>query len=364
MKATKIHLDLAPNQVKALKASAMDGMTGHDLALLGLTADLEHDGVKMAFDAAPTTITAATIGNLVQFFQWWMPEAIEIITAKRNGSALFGIMTMGSWEDDEAVITTLEKTGQVRPYSDVSDVPLVSYNPSFEKRQNVRFELGMQSGKLSDLRAARMRINPDSVKRAAIATAFAVNQNEVAFNGFNSYDSSNNTTGLPTYGGLNDPNLLPYVTEADAKVFTSCTFAEMVARINLWMSTLVTQTKQNANPYTDSMVMGIAPDAYNAMMTTMNSLGTKSVMSWFTETYKNTTVIPVIELAGANGADDVCYIIENTLNGKPVVRQGITAEMRLLGVEPKLKGTLEGYTSGTVGTVVMQGLGIVRATGV
>jgi hypothetical protein len=38
--------------------------------------------------------------------------------------------------------------------------------------------------------------------------------------------------------------------------------------------------------------------------------------------------------------------------------------MRLLGVEPKLKGTLEGYTSGTAGTIVTQGLGIVRATGV
>ena len=51
-------------------------------------------------------------------------------------------------------------------------------------------------------------------------------------------------------------------------------------------------------------------------------------------------------------------------NGKPVVRQAITAEMRLLGVEPKLKGTLEGYTNGTAGVIVTQGLGIVRATGV
>ena len=47
-----------------------------------------------------------------------------------------------------------------------------------------------------------------------------------------------------------------------------------------------------------------------------------------------------------------------------MVRQSVTAEMRLLGVEPKLKGTLEGYTSGTAGTIVTQGLGIVRATGV
>ena len=364
MKASQIHLHLSSAQVKAITSAAMDGMTHTDLALLGVTADVEHDGVKMAMDAAPAPITAATIGNLVQFFQYWMPEAIEIITAKRNADALFNRTIAGNWEDEEVVCRTMEKVGQVRPYSDVSDVPLVSYNPSFEKRTNVRFELGMQSGKLSDLRAAKMMINPDTEKRAAIAQAFAINQNLVAFNGFNAYDSVNNASGIACYGGLNDPNLMPYVTEAEAKTFALCTFDEMVARINLWMTELVNQTKQNANPFVDGITMGIAPTAYNAMVTTMNSLGTLSVLEWFKKTYKNAEVLPVNELAGANGSDDVCYIIMHALNGKPVVRQMVTAEMRLLGVEPKLKGTLEGYTSGTAGTFVTQGLGIVRATGV
>lgn len=357
MKLTKIHLHLNPSQVKALTSAAMDGMTGADLGRLGLTADLDHDGVKMAFDAAPATITAPTIGNLVQFFQYWMPEAIEIITAKRNADALFGRDIMGAWEDEEVVVTTLERTGQVRPYSDVSDVPLVSWNPAFEKRTNIRFELGMHSGKLSDLRAAKMRINPDSERRAAIAQGFAINQNEIAFNGYANGENA-------TYGGLNDPNLLAYLTEASAQPFTSLDFDGQIARINLWMTTLVTQTKQHANPFMDKMTMGIAPTAYNAMATTMNALGTKSVLAWFTETYKNTEVIPVHELSGANGGDDVAYIIMQSLNGKPVVRQAVTAEMRLLGVEPKLKGTLEGYTSGTAGVIVTQGLGVVRATNV
>ena len=208
MKLTKIHLHMAPSQVKALTSAAMDGMTGSDLGKLGLTADLDHDGVAMVFDAAPIPVTTPTIGKLVQFFQYWMPEAIEVITAKRNADALLGRDVMGAWEDEEVVVTTLERTGQVRPYSDVSDVPLVSYNPAFEKRQNVRFELGMQSGKLADIRAARMRINPDSEKRAALAQAFAINQNEIAFYGFNALTTTNTDGGL-TYGAFNDPNLMP-----------------------------------------------------------------------------------------------------------------------------------------------------------
>lgn len=364
MKATKIHLHMTPSQVKAVNAAAMDGMTGDDLALLGITADLAHDGVAMAFDAAPVGLTAPTIGNVVQFLQYWMPEAIEVITAKRNADALLGRDIMGAWEDEEVVVTTIERTGQVRPYSDVSDVPLASWNPALEKRQNVRFELGMQSGKLSDLRAAKMRINSDSERRAALAAAFAINQNDIAFNGYNAYDATNNASGGLTYGILNDPNLLPYVTESNADTFADLDFDGIVARINLWMTELIETSKQNANPFVDKLRMGIAPAAYSAMATTMNSLGTKSVLTWFTETYKNAEVFPVIEFTAANGADDVAYIILDSLNGKPVVRQAVTAEMRLLGIEPKLKGTLEGYTSSTAGTIVTQGLGIVRATGV
>lgn len=357
MKPTKIHLHMSPSQVKPLTASAMDGMTAEDLAMLGISADVAHHGVAMAMDAAPIGITAPTIGNLVQFLQFWMPEAIEVITAKRNADALLGRDLMGSWEDDEVVVTTIERIGQVRAYSDVSDVPLVSWNPAFERRRNVRFEAGMQSGKLADLRASKMRINADIERRGAVAQAFAINQNSIAFNGYNDGD------GL-TYGLLNDPNLLAYITESDAKAFSECSFDEMVARINLWMTELVSQTKQHANPFADKLRLGIAPTAYSAMATRMNALGTKSVLAWFLETYKNAEVLPIIEFAEANGADDVAYIILDSLNGKPVVRQSVTAEMRLLGIEPKMKGTLEGYTSGTAGTIVTQGLGIVRATGV
>lgn len=364
MKITNVVQHFAPAMVKTLKASAMDGMTDADLARLGFSADLKHEGVRMAMDAAPVPVTAANIGNLVQFFQYWMPESLEILTAKRNADALFGRDIMGTWEDEEIVVRTIEKLGQVAPYNDVGDVPLVSFNPTFEKRTNVRFELGMKSGKLADLRAARMMINPDAEKRAAIAQAFAINQNDVAFNGYNSYDASTNTDGILCYGGLNDPNLMPYVTEVSAKTFANCNFAEMVARINLWMTELVTQSKQQANPFTDSGVMGISPAAYNAMVTTMNSLGTLSVLAWFKETYKGIEVLPVNEFTAANGDDDVAYIILNSLGGKPVVKQAVTAEMRLLGVEPQLKGTLEGYVSGTAGVIVLQGLGIVRATGV
>lgn len=352
---TKVIQHYAPSQVRALALSAMDGMTDADLARLGFSADTEHAGVRMAMDAAP--VTSPNAGSLIQFFQYWMPEAFEVLTTKRNADALWGRDIMGSWEDEEVVVRTIERLGTVHPYSDVTDVPLVSWNQTTEARSNARFEAGMMSGKLADLRAARMFVNPDAERRAAIAQVFAINQNTIAFGGY--ADGETNV-----YGGLNDPNLLPYISESGANPFVQSTFAEITARINLWMTELVNQSGQNVNPYTDAGVFAVAPTAHGAMMTVMNPLGTQSVIDWFKATYKGFEVVPCIELAGANGGDDVAYIKTEKVGAKQTAFQAITAEMRLLGVEPRLKGTLEGYTASTAGVIVAQPIGIVRATGV
>lgn len=366
MKATEIKLHMTREQVKPFALDEYKEATSDDLSLLGVSADFNHAGVKMAMDAAPDIVVGgANEGNLIQFFQYWFPTAIRVITAKRNADAVFGRDIVGSWEIEEVIQKTMEHTGQVSLYGDFTDVPLVSYNPTFEKRQNVRFELGMQSGLLQDARAARMQISPDEEKRTAIATAFAVNQNEVAFNGFN-------TTSIPCYGGLNDPNLLAYT--AAAYTFAqagggdsyggSDKFLAIVALINTWIAAWRAQTGNNFDPYADKFQLSIAPTAYDYMVTTMNSLGTKSVMQWFTETYKGATVKPINEFTAANGGADVAYFILDSLAGQPVVRQLVTAEMRLIGVEPKLKGTLEGYTSSTAGTMFVQPLGCFRVSGV
>lgn len=363
MKQTNVLLSRSAEKMKTLTKSAMDGMKDSELAMLGITGAMD-DGVKAAMDSAPNMVTTANINNFVQFFQWWMPEAIEVLTQKRNADLLLGRDTVGTWEDDEVVFNVIEKLGQVRPYSDVSDVPLVSYNAVPERRQNVRFELGLMSTKLSDLRATRMRINPDKERRAALALAFEINRNMIAFNGFNPFNEATNATGSLTYGILNDPNLFAYDTLDTPKTFANSTFEEMTARINTWMTAIVEQTKQNANPFVDKFTLGIAPAAYNAMATVMNSLGTKTVLQWFTETYKHGTVLPIQEFAGANGGDDVAYIIMDQLGGRKVAMQAVTAEMRLLGIRPDVKGTVEGYTSGTAGTIVLQPLGVYRASGI
>lgn len=359
MKTTPIKLHMTREQVKPFAMDDYKDVTHEDLAALGVTADFDHAGVKMAMDASPDLVMgSANIGNLVQFFQYWMPTAIRVITAKRNADAVFGRDIVGSWEIEEVVQKFIEQTGQVSLYGDYTDVPLVNYNPTFQKRANVRFELGMQSGLLQDAKAARMQISPDEEKRTAIATAFAINQNDIAFNGFN-------TTDIPCYGGLNCPNLGNAYDATQSTALSALTgdkFLGITALINTWISAWRNKSGNNFDPYTAKFVLAIDPSNYDLLSTTMNSLGTLTVMKWFTDTYKGASVIPVNEFTGANGGANAAYFILDSLNGAPVVRQMVTAEMRLIGVEPKLKGTLEGYTSSTAGTMFVQPLGCYRVS--
>lgn len=371
MKETLIHKSWKPEQIAmscdaAELFSKMKTFKKEDISTFGISMDESayKTILATAMDAGPETITAPSVGTFVQFLQYWMPETIEIFLAKRNADEIMGRDIVGSFETEEVVFKTMERTGQPRPYTDVSDVPVTGYNVNAEKRTNVRFELGMESRKLEDVRMALMRVNPDKEKRAAIATGFEVNRNNIAFWGYNSYDQTSNPNGGRTYGMFNDPNLLPYLTETGAKPFEQCTFEEMKARLTLWMATMQTQTAQNINVLKDKMVLALSPNAQLAMISTLNQLGNLSVMQWFNDTYKGTEVIPANEMIGVDGGDDVAYLIARSLNGAAVVRQMVTSEMRLIGIEPHIKGMREGYSHSTAGFLCQQPLGVVRATNV
>lgn len=369
MKASKIHLSMRGTQVRAFTFDEFPKATFNDLGKLGITMDEADLGVRAAMDMAPNPITAASVATPLQFLQWWMPGMIEVVTRARRADTLLGRSIVGNWEDEEIVYTVKENIGQPQPYGDLTDVPLVSYNTNFVKRTNVRFELGLQTGKLEDARAAKMKINPYNEKRASVAGAVGIGLNEIAFRGYDSYDSSTNPTGGNTYGMLNAPELGAAKTLANtgtgsARTFASKDYTAICNDFITIMKDLRVQTGDNFNPETDAVTIGIAMSAFQ-YLDVQNSLGTQSVREFVQKQYKGVRFVSVPELdnMGGSGVHGM-YVMADLINGKKVVDQLVTAALRLLGVEPKMKGTLEGYTYSTAGFVAPQPIGVLRYTGV
>ncbi|MES1986802.1 MAG: major capsid family protein, partial [Pseudomonadota bacterium] len=155
-------------------------------------------------DNLPGNITTPSIPTFIQFLQAWLPGNVEVITAARKADILLGVMTAGSWSDEEIVQKISERLGVVVPYSDFGNSPISSWNLNAEKRHIVRFEAAIRVGTLEEDRAAAMQIAAGAERRDAAGTGLEIARNKVAFFGFN---GGNNQT----YGLLNDPNLPAYV---------------------------------------------------------------------------------------------------------------------------------------------------------
>lgn len=356
----KVRLD--HTQVKGLALDSFPGATEEFLGQLGISMDSDSTSLRYVMDALPT-LTTGSVTTPVQFLQHWMPKAIEIVTQARVADRLLGRTVAGDWHDEEIVVTILEHTGHTRPYGDNANTPLASYNTNYEKRTVMRFEEGLMTGKLEEARvaASATKISAYDSKRAALAASFAIDQNAIAFWGYN------NGVGH-TYGILNDPNLLPAQQVVPTAVgskykWSEKDYHEIVRDINTAISKLRQQTGSNFDPTADKFVLGVASGSID-YLNTLNEHGSKSVMQWFKETFPGGRVMVVPEFDAAISGQNCFYIILDKLNGNKVVEQFVPATMRLLGVEQRAKGLFEAYTNALAGVMVEQPIGIVRYYGI
>lgn len=361
--ATPIRYAMDAGEVKAFKFSDYSDLrvSKDDLNAFGISMDeslLPDLKQHFAMDAALQTVPSIT--NPIQFFQYWIPNAVEYITSARKIDDIVGRTIAGSFEDEEIVLTLIENTGTAEPYTDTTNIPFASWNQNFETRSIVRFEQGVQVGYLEAARASRMRIDDHNRKTEGAARALAIELNRIGFFGY--ADGTNKTYGL-----LNDPFLPAYITVAEGEkaetTWSSKTFEEITQDIITAMGKLTVQLAGNFSPDKDSCVMTVALSAYQELQK-MNALGTKSVLEWLKETYRGLRLEVAPEFDGANGGSNVFYIIVDRVGSAKVVDQYVQEVLRLVGMEKRAKVTIEDFASATAGVFVQQPIGIVRYSGI
>lgn len=319
--------------------------------------------VGHAMDVAPEMVTTPTNATAVQFLQHWLPEPVEIVTAKRDIDDIAGRTMAGTFFDAQIVQLVLEKLGQAQPYGDKNNIPLSSWNATPEVRDIVRFEEGLEVGILEEGQTAKMRINSAEWKRRAAAQALEIEANNVGFFGYN--NGSNRTYGL-----LNDPNLPAYVTVANVGTeaapvtsWSAKTMEQIQADLLAAITRLQVQTGNNYNPVRDEATLAVSLSAYQ-YLNKLNQIGNKTALQWLKETYPALRVVPSIYLDGAQGGSNVFYLFAERIGSQKVLEQFIQDNLRLLGVERLAKGYKEDYANATAGVMVKQPIGVVRYAGI
>lgn len=365
-KTTDLKLELNYNQVKGFKINDYQNVSENTLKKLGINADMlaVNDFKKIVNDCNYSMdsdlVTIPNISNLVQFFQYWYPEVIEILTSARKIDEIVGRTIAGDWEDEEIVNIILEKTGTPKLYGDHTNIPLTSWNENFERRNIVRLELGCESGILEELRASKMKINSNNEKKASVALSLAIEMNKIGFYGYNN-------GSYKTYGLLNDPNLPSYITvnigAGGDTTWESKTFEEILADIQNAIQQVTTQLKGLFDNKKDGfqIVLGTSRDTF---LNKPNALGTDSIYSYLKRTYPNIRFVFAPEFDNAENGDNIFYVIVDKVNGKDTIKQFIQDAFRLLGVERKAKAVLEDYSCSSAGVIVRYPLGVVRYIGI
>lgn len=366
MRATNERSSIAARKVAPLVGFA-DFENYQDLARLGIGFD-SRDMAKMAAawagdSALVSPLTVPSITTPVQFLQAWLPGFVEIVTAARRIDEMVGIVTQGNWEDEQVVQGILEKTGTAQPYGDYTNVPLSSWNVNFETRTIVRFEEGMQVGRLEEKRAAAIRNSSADAKRGAAANALEIQRNSVGFYGYN--DGLNRT-----FGFLNDPALPAYVPLPNGaggfSQWSTKTFLEITSDIRVAMAQLRTQSQDLIDPERTDITLGIATAAVD-FLTVTSDFGV-SVRDWLTKAYPRTRVVSAPELNAANGGDNVFYLFAENVNdsGTDDSRtfvQVVPQKFMTLGVMQMTKAYEEDYSNATAGIMCKRPYAVTRFSG-
>jgi hypothetical protein len=369
------HSRLAPSQVKPLVIRREDVAKFKHLERIGVGFEASYlrAAVRAAMDSGamdaswapnPAQITSPSIVAPIQFLQNWLPGFVKIITAARKIDELIGIETIGNWRDEWIIQGVIEPMGNIAVYKDGTNVPLADWNPSWNQRTVVRFESGVQVGRLEQERAAAAQINSDAEKRAASMLNLEIFRNLVGFYGFNA--GANNT-----YGFLNDPVLPAYITVATGVgglTWAVKTYLEIQQDLITAFNQLQVQSQDNIDPQAVNTTLAI-PFNVAQYLSKQNSLGTQSVMEWLRKTYPKCRVVTAPQLASANGGANVFYLYADTVedggtDDKRTWAQVVPAKFMALGVEQRAKSYIEDFTNATAGVMLKRPYAVCRYTGI
>lgn len=363
---SKVRTSIGPGKMKHFKIESSSIDKGFCLSLKDkMGIDVTRFIDTMDTGSLIPSLFPATMSTPVQFLQQWMPGVVFALTKARRIDNLTTYKTAGSWEDEEIVQRINEGLGQPAAYSDFSSTPLSSYNPSYETRTIVRFELGLEVGKLEEQRSARAMMDSSEWKRVACANSLEILRNFIGFYGFNGGINR-------TYGYLNDPNLPAYLSPfpkvGGGTTWAVATFQEIIRDIRFMLSSLQVQSGDNFDPDKTPMILALGTSVYQ-YLTITTDLNGYTVKRWVEETMPNLTFVSVPELDAAVGGLNVAYLYfvnidDQSTDDGSVIDQFIPTKYMFIGNEQRMKYFSETYGMATAGIFTKRPVGIVRMSGI
>ena len=300
--------------------------------------DQETGSVMDADTGVPTAITSGNVGVPIELLTYFDPKAIEILTAPRNATKLFGEIVVGDWTTPRRKYRLDELIGNVAPYGDYSENGVSDVNSEWVANDFYLYQTMVKYGALETAKTSVAKVDLVAKKQKSASTLISIMSNRIYMYGID---------GLECYGVLNHP-LLPSSLTPTIGVGGTTWSVKTANEIYADIVKLVTDLIDKSNGLIDAnsaMKLGISTSIIGYLNTT-NTFGL-SALDMIKKNYANIEIIPIPEFSATAG--NYVYVIANDVSGQEVGNCVSNQKLRTFQLIPEASSYKQKWVSGVGG---------------
>lgn len=293
---------------------------------------------QIAMDASPL-ITTPNAGIPALFTTYVDPKVIEVLVEPMKMATAFDETKKGDWTSSVEQFPVVESTGEVTSYGDWNENATSDANVNYPSRQPYHYQTIIRIGERELAIAGRARLDWTSRKQIAAALTLNKFQNKSYIYGID---------GLQNYGLLNDPNLLPSITDGPWKNKDGQGVYDSIQKL---FSQLV---KQSGGLIDRSATMTLLLSPEMETCFTKTNQYNVNVSDQISKNLPNLKIVTVPEYSTTAG--EIVQLIVDEYEGQPTVELAFTEKMRVHPLIQAKSGFEQKRSQGTLGSVVYRPL--------
>ena len=303
-------------------------MTGHH--------PVELDDKTRQTIAMDATLVTSPNGGVPSLFTTYVdPKLIKVLVEPMKMAQAFSEVKKGDWVTTSAVFPMVESTGEVSTYGDFNENAMSDVNVNYPSRQPYHYQTIVRAGEKELAIAGQARIDWASQKQQSAALTLNKYQNKTYIYG---------VAGLENYGMLNDPNLLPSITDT---AWSGKDGQEVYDSIRKLFQKLLKQAGGLIDRE-ESMTLLLSSDM-DGNMTKTNSYNV-NVTDQLKKNFPNLKIVTVPEYSTAAG--EVVQLIVDSYEGQPTADLGFTEKMRVHPLIQMKSGFEQKRSQGSYGAII------------
>jgi len=290
---------------------------------------------QFAMDAQAVSITEPSAGVPSLFTTWVQPKPIEVLLTPTPLAEALGEVKKGSWTDQTVMFALAESEGEVASYGDWNENGLANTNVNYPERNPYHYQSIIRIGDREAAIAGAANLN--WAERKQIASMQALNR-------FQNLSYIFGVSGLKNYGLINDPSLLPSITDTAWGAKDAQAIFDAVQRLYAQL------VKQADGLVTRQTAMTVAlPPQLEANFTKTNMYNV-NVSDQLTKNFPNLKFVVVPEYATDAGLQ--IQLIADAYDGQPTVELSFTEKLRVFPIERHKSGYDQKRMQGTNGAII------------